>query len=84
MTTSESESSYCSTCSESHYESSLSDTSLDDEDIDYSNLLNESNDRQLFYLELIDGKIGDESETRKTEESTPTKNSESLLNTNDR
>ena len=79
--TSESESSYCSTCSESHFESSLSDTSLEDEDIDYTNLLKESNDRQLFYLQLIDTKNSED--TRKCDDSTA-KNSEPLLNTNDR
>ncbi|CAG2104355.1 unnamed protein product [Medioppia subpectinata] len=46
---SESESSCCSTCSSSDYESSLSDITLNDEDMDYANQLT----HELFYLKLI-------------------------------
>ncbi|CAG2120534.1 unnamed protein product, partial [Medioppia subpectinata] len=46
---SESESSCCSTCSSSDYESSLSDITLNDEDMDYANQLT----HELFYVKLI-------------------------------
>lgn len=56
---SDSNSSYCSTCSESHYNSSLSLTSLDDEDIDYTNHSSVETNGQLFYLKLIKDKACD-------------------------
>ena len=80
---SESETSFCSTCSESHFESSFSETSLEDEDINYTNLLNDSSDRQLFYLELIDEKPSERCQTQKSEGSVQT-DSHSILNTSER
>ncbi|CAG2174434.1 unnamed protein product [Oppiella nova] len=46
---SESESSCCSTCSSSDYQSSLSDITLNDEDMDYANQLT----HELFYVKLM-------------------------------
>lgn len=55
---SESESSYCSTCSESHNQSDGTDcdsdeTTLDDNDIQYINHFSDNPNEELFYLQLL-------------------------------
>ena len=80
---SDSSSSYCSTCSESHYDSSLSITSLDDEDIDYTNYTTEDSNNELFYLKLIKDKTPDDGQSQQTDQ-WPNMETRSGLNYNDR